>query len=179
MIKRIFKENRFFNFLRITALVEAVFIIILSVIAFSTKNAFLFRVLLYVGGITALFAMSLLFLKFLHIIDSNPIGDISSALLILAIFITLISGIPAVDSLNKSIETLKDLPNFMETQTEIMNKAVVVLEDLPDFIQAQTEAMNKSIETLEGLPDFMETQTEVMDKSVVILEEIHDFLLKP
>ena len=152
------KENRLSNFLRITALVEAVVIIILSAIALSTKNVFLFRVLLYIGGITAFFAMSLLFLKFIHIIDSNPIGDISSALLILAIFITLISGVPAVDSLNKSIETLKGLPNFMETQTEIMNKAVVVLEDLPDFMQAQTEAMNKSIETL---------------------EEIHGILIKP
>ncbi|MBA7547749.1 hypothetical protein ES705_40185 [subsurface metagenome] len=78
--------------------------------------------------------------------------------MLLAIFITLISGVPAVDSLNKSIETLKDLPNFMETQTEVMNRLV---------------------ETLEGLPDFMETQTEVMNKSVVILEEIHGILIKP
>ncbi len=72
MIKRIFKESRFFNFLRITALIEAVVAIILIVITFSTKNAFLFRVLFYVGIITALFAMSLLFLKFTGIIDTNP-----------------------------------------------------------------------------------------------------------
>jgi len=163
------KENRLSNFLRISALVEAVVIIILIAIAFSTKNVFLFRVLLYIGGITAFFAMSLLFLKFIHIIDSNPIGDISSALLILAIFITLVSGIPsvldfvdfqniAVDSLNKQTETLKDLHNFMETQTA---------------------AMNKSIESLEDLPKFMETQTTAMNKSIVILDEIHDFLLNP
>jgi predicted RNase H-like HicB family nuclease len=72
MIKRIFKENHFFNFLRKVALVEAVFVIILSVIAFSTKNVFLFKMLLYIGGITAFFAMSLLFLKFTGIIDTNP-----------------------------------------------------------------------------------------------------------
>ncbi|MBA7512956.1 hypothetical protein ES705_04965 [subsurface metagenome] len=72
MIKRIFKESRFFNFLRVVVLVEAVVIIILSAIALSTKNVFLFRVLLYIGGITAFFAMSLLFLKFTGIIDTNP-----------------------------------------------------------------------------------------------------------
>jgi len=152
------KENRLSNFLRKTALVEAVVVIILIAIAFSTKNAFLFKVLLYIGGITAFLAASLLFLKFTGIIDPNPIGDIPSALLLLAIFITLISGVPAVDSLNKSIETLKDLPNFMETQTN---------------------AMNRLVETLEGLPDFMETQTGVMNKSIETLEEIQDFLIKP
>ncbi len=124
------KENRLSNFLRTTALIEAVVVIILIAIAFSTKNAFLFKVLLYIGGITAFFAMSLLFLKFIHIIDSNPIGDISSALFILAIFITLVSGIPAVDSFNKSIETLEGLPDFMEAQTEVMNKSVVILEEI-------------------------------------------------
>lgn len=156
------KENRLSNILRITALVEAVVIIILSVIAFSTKNVFLFKMLLYIGGITAFFAMSLLFLKFLHIIEPNPIGGIASALLILAIFCTLTvaySGFPSVvDSFNKSIESLEGLPDFMEAQTDIMNKSVVILEDLPDFMQAQTEAINKSIKTL---------------------EEIHDFLIKP
>ena len=124
------KENRLSNFLRITALVEAVVVIILIAIAFSTKNVFLFRVLLYIGGITAFFAASLLFLKFTGIINPNPLGDIPSALLLLAIFITLISGIPTVDSLNKSIETLEGLPDFMETQTEVMNKSVVILEEI-------------------------------------------------
>lgn len=72
MIKKIFKINQFYNFLRAVALVEAVFIIILIAIAFSTKNAFLFKMLLYIGGINAFFAMSLLFLKFTGIIDTNP-----------------------------------------------------------------------------------------------------------
>ncbi|GAI88528.1 unnamed protein product, partial [marine sediment metagenome] len=72
MIKKIFKENRLSNFLRITALVEAVVVIILIAIAFSTKNTFLFKVLLYIGGITAFFAMSLLFLKLTGIIDRDP-----------------------------------------------------------------------------------------------------------
>ena len=72
MIKKILRKNQLNNILRITALVEAVVIIILSVIAFSTKNAFLFRVLLYIGGVTAFFAMYMLFLKFIGIIDTNP-----------------------------------------------------------------------------------------------------------
>ncbi|MBA7534037.1 hypothetical protein ES705_26283 [subsurface metagenome] len=148
MKKKEAKKNQFSNFLRKTALVEAVVVIILIAIAFSTKNVFLFRVLLYIG----------LFLKFIGIMNPNPLGDIPSALLLLAIFITLISGIPAADSLNKSIEALEGLPKFIETQTEIMNKSMVILEGLPDFMQAQTAAINKSIETL---------------------EEIHDFLIKP
>lgn len=133
------KENRLSSFLRITALVEAVVIIILIAIAFSTKNVFLFRVLLYIGGITAFFAMSLLFLKFIHIIvPKNPIGDISSAFLLLAIFCTLTvaySGFPAVvDSLNKSIETLEGLPDFMEAQINATNKSVETLEEIHDFL---------------------------------------------
>ncbi|MBA7580964.1 hypothetical protein ES708_22863 [subsurface metagenome] len=72
MIKKILRKNQLNNILRITALVEAVVIIILSVIAFSTKNDFLFRVLLYIGGVTAFFAISLLFLKLMGIIDRNP-----------------------------------------------------------------------------------------------------------
>jgi predicted RNase H-like HicB family nuclease len=72
MIKKIFKKNKLNNILRVVFLVEFIVIIILSVIAFSTKNAFLFRVLLYIGGITAFFAMSLLFLELTGIIDTNP-----------------------------------------------------------------------------------------------------------
>ncbi|MBA7684337.1 hypothetical protein ES703_92730 [subsurface metagenome] len=72
MIKKIFKKNQLNNILRITALVEAVVIIILIAIAFSTKNVFLFRILLYIGGITAFFAMSMLFLELTGIIDTNP-----------------------------------------------------------------------------------------------------------
>jgi len=72
MSKKIFKKNQLNNILRVVALVEFIVIIILSVIAFSTKNAFLFRVLLYIGGITAFFAMSLLFLELTGIIDTNP-----------------------------------------------------------------------------------------------------------
>lgn len=154
------KENRLSNILKIAALVEAAVIIILIAIAFSTKNIFLFKVLLYIGGITALFAMSLLFLKFLHIIvPKNPIGDIATAFLLLAIFCTLTvaySGFPSVvDSLNKSIETLEGLPDFMEAQTDIMNKSVIILEDLSDFMEAQINATNKSVETLEEIHDFL------------------------
>ncbi|MBA7586778.1 hypothetical protein ES708_28783 [subsurface metagenome] len=145
MKKKEAKENRFFNFLRVAALIEAVVVIILSVIAFSTKNAFLFKILFYVGIITAFFAMSLLFLKFTGIIEPNPIGDIPSALLLLAIFIAIVSGIPsvinlvnsqniAIDSLNKSIESLEGLPNFMQAQTEAMNKSIVILEEIHDFL---------------------------------------------
>jgi len=72
MIKRIFKKNQLNNILRITALVEFIVIIILIAIALSTKNAFLFKVLLYIGGITAFFAMSMLFLELTGIIDTNP-----------------------------------------------------------------------------------------------------------
>ncbi|MBA7543407.1 hypothetical protein ES705_35738 [subsurface metagenome] len=72
MIKKIFKKNQLNNILRVVALAEFIVIIILSVIAFSTKNAFLFRVLLYIGGVTAFFAISLLFLKLMGIIDRNP-----------------------------------------------------------------------------------------------------------
>ncbi len=50
MIKKIFKKNKLNNILRVVFLVEFIVIIILSVIAFSTKNVFLFRVLLYIGG---------------------------------------------------------------------------------------------------------------------------------
>jgi type IV secretory pathway VirB2 component (pilin) len=71
MIKKIFKKNQLNNILRITALVEAVIVIILIAIAFSTKNAFLFKVLLYIGGITAFFAMSMLFLELTGIIDTK------------------------------------------------------------------------------------------------------------
>ncbi len=72
MIKKIFKKNKLNNILRIVALIEFIVIIILTVIAFSTKNDFLFRVLLYIGGITAFFAMSMLFLELTGIIDTNP-----------------------------------------------------------------------------------------------------------
>ena len=72
MSKKIFKKNQLNNILRVVALVEFIVIIILSVIAFSTKNVFLFRVLLYIGGITAFFAMSMLFLELTGIIDTNP-----------------------------------------------------------------------------------------------------------
>ncbi len=72
MIKKIFKKNQLNNILRVVALAEFIVIIILSVIAFSTKNAFLFRVLFYIGIITAFFAISLLFLKLMGIIDRNP-----------------------------------------------------------------------------------------------------------
>ncbi len=145
MKKKEAKENQLSNFLRKTALVEAVVVIILIAIAFSTKNAFLFKVLLYIGGITAFFAMSMLFLKFLGIIEPNPIGDISSALLLLAIFIALVSGIPSVinlvnsqnitiDALNKSIESLEGLHDFIQTQTEAMNKSIEILEEIHDFL---------------------------------------------
>ena len=72
MIKKIFKKNKLNNILRVVALIEFIVIIILTVIAFSTKNDFLFRVLLYIGGITAFFAMSMLFLELTGIIDTNP-----------------------------------------------------------------------------------------------------------
>ncbi len=72
MIKKIFKKNQLNNILRVVALVEFIVIIILTVIAFSTKNDFLFKVLLYIGGITAFFAMSMLFLELTGIIDTNP-----------------------------------------------------------------------------------------------------------
>ncbi|MBA7549007.1 hypothetical protein ES705_41475 [subsurface metagenome] len=82
--------------------------------------------------------MSLLFLKFTGIIDPNPIGDISSALLLLAIFCTLTvaySGFPAVvDSLNKSIETLEGLSDFMQAQTEAMNESIETLEEIHGFL---------------------------------------------
>ncbi|GAG62042.1 unnamed protein product [marine sediment metagenome] len=71
MKKKEAKENRLSNFLRKVALIEAVVVIILIAIAFSTKNAFSFKVLLYIGGITAFFAMSLLFLKFMGIINPD------------------------------------------------------------------------------------------------------------
>ncbi len=69
MIKKIFKKNKLNNILRMTALIEAVVAIILIVITFSTKNAFLFKVLVYVGIITGFLAMTLLFLELMGIIN--------------------------------------------------------------------------------------------------------------
>jgi len=138
------------NILRIIVFVEAVGIIVLSVILFYTKNVSLIRVLFVVGIITALFAIFILFLKLTGILDTNPnsMGNIASAFLLLSIccaLIASISGIPTildfvnsqkalVDSLNKSIESVEKLPNFMETQTAAMNNSVILLEEIHDII---------------------------------------------
>jgi len=124
--------------LRIIAIVEMIIIFILAVIALSTGNIYLFKVLLYIAVITAFFSISLLILNFLKIIDSNPIITTAAAFLLLSLtcgLILAISGFPTVaDSLNKSIETLEKLPGFMETQTNQMNKSIEILQEVHDFL---------------------------------------------
>jgi hypothetical protein len=141
MKKKGAKENQLSNFLRKILFVEAVVIVILSVIILITQNVSLIRVLFVLGIITAFFGIFLLFLKLSGILDTNPLTDLASAYLLLSICCVLIiavSGVPsievAIDSLNKSIESLEGLPNFMETQTEAMNKSIETLGEIHDFI---------------------------------------------
>lgn len=141
MKKKEAKENQLSNFLRKILFVEAVVIVILSVIILITQNVSLIRVLFVLGIITAFFGIFLLFLKLSGILDTNPLTDLASAYLLLSICCILIiaaSGVPsievAIDSFNKSVEALEDLPNFMETQTNAMNKSIETLEEIHDFL---------------------------------------------
>jgi len=135
------KENPLGNFLRKFAFFEAVVIIILSVFVLFTKDISLIKVLFVLGIITAFFGISLLFLQLTGILKTNPMGGLASAFLLLSIccaLIVAVSGVPsikvAVNSFNKSIESLEDLPNFMETQTNAMNKSIETLEEIHDFL---------------------------------------------
>jgi len=120
---------------------EAAVIIILSVIVLFTKNISLIKVLFVLGVITAFFGIALLFLQLMGVLKANPMGGLASAYILLSICCALtvaVSGVPSikatVNSFNESIESLEDLPNFMETQTNAMNKSIETLEEIHFFL---------------------------------------------
>lgn len=139
------KETPLDKFLRKFAFFEAGVIIVLFVIVFFTKDIFLIKALFVLGIITAFFGISLLFLQHMGILKTNPVRDLASAYLLLSICCALIiavSGVPSIEatvnSFNKSIESLEDLPDFMETQTKQMNKSIETLEEVHDFLITPT-----------------------------------------